>query len=256
MPITTSRACVSVVMPAFNLASFLRDSVNSVLAQTVPDLELLVIDDCSTDETRSVASDIARNDSRVRVIGSEVNLGGAGARNLGLAAASGRYVAFLDGDDLWAPDKLERQLEVMESTSATLCYTALRKIDVNGNAFGEPQGVPKSIGYRELLGNPIIGCSTVLLDYDALDRPLMPDIRKRQDFAFWLSLLRNGAVAQGINEPLTFYRVRPGSLSSNKLSAALHVWDVYRDYERLPLHVALPSFISYATRAFRKRLNR
>lgn len=255
-PTDNSSHRVSVIMPAHNLESYLEDSARSVLAQTMGDLELIIIDDCSTDGTRGIAENLAREDARVQVLASERNLGGAGARNLGLAAARGCYVAFLDGDDLWAPAKLEKQFALLESAGAQLCYTAIRKVDAQGRTFGDIQTVPDSVDYHGLLGDPLIGCSTVLLDYEALGRPLMPDIRKRQDFAFWLMLLRTGATAVGINEPLTFYRIRPGSLSSNKLSAALHVWRVYRDFEHLPVHRAVPNFISYALLALRKRLNR
>lgn len=253
---STDRPLVSVIMPAHNLEDVITPSVASVLAQTVTDIELLVIDDASTDETADVVTALAEKDARVRLIRSERNLGGAGARNLGLRSARASRVAFLDGDDMWHERKLEHQLEVMRATGAELVYTAMQKIDMSGKMFGKVQQVPESVGYDELLGNPLIGCSTVLLNYAAVGRPLMPDIRKRQDFAFWLMLLRKGARAVGINEPLTFYRVRPGSLSSNKVSAAWYVWRVYRELERLPLVKAVPSFVSYALRAYLKRLNR
>ncbi|WP_043316530.1 glycosyltransferase family 2 protein [Microbulbifer sp. HZ11] len=247
---------VSVIMPAFNLAGFLASSMESVLNQSHRALELIVIDDCSTDQTREIANIFAARDSRVRVLHSSENLGGAGARNMGLQAARFPYVAFIDGDDLWDPEKLARQIKVVKEQDAQLVYTAIQKVDSFGNQFGAVQSVEHHVDYSTLLANPLIGCSSVLLDYNALGRPKMPDIRKRQDFAFWLKLLREGAVAKGIDEPLTYYRVRPGSLSSNKLSAALYTWRVYRDFERLPLWRAIPNFISYAFRGFRKRLNR
>lgn len=250
------RPAISVVMPAYNVAAYLAVAAGSVLAQSYRDIELIIVDDCSTDETPGVAQHISEADPRVCFLRTECNLGGAGARNLGLQAARGRYVAFLDGDDSWAEDKLEKQLLALQESGAQLCYTAIRKMDAEGILFGKLQSVPDSVSYQELLGNPLIGCSTVLLDYEAVGRPLMPDIRKRQDFAFWLSLLRNGSKAVGINEPLTFYRVRPGSLSSNKLSAAAYTWRVFRELEHLPLYRAVPKFLSYAARAFGKRLNR
>ncbi|HEX6928802.1 MAG TPA: glycosyltransferase family 2 protein, partial [Gammaproteobacteria bacterium] len=219
-----TKANISVVMPAYNLAAYIEASVNSALRQTWRDFELIVVDDGSSDETAAIVERLAADDSRIRLLRSDGNLGGAGARNLGLARARGRYVAFLDGDDLWHPGKLERQLDVLQDTGAEICYTAIQKVDAGGRPFGRVQAVPASVDYAGLLGNPLIGCSTVLLDYEALGRPLMPEIRKRQDFAFWLMLLRNGARAVGVNEPLTCYRVRPGSLSANKMSAAWHVW--------------------------------
>lgn len=247
---------VSVIMPAFNMAGFLASSMESVLNQSHRALELIVIDDCSTDQTREVANTFAARDSRVRVLHSSENLGGAGARNMGLKAARFSYVAFIDGDDLWDPEKLARQIKVVKEQDAQLVYTAIQKVDSFGHQFGAVQSVERHVDYTTLLANPLIGCSSVLLDYDAVGRPKMPDIRKRQDFAFWLKLLREGAVAKGIDEPLTYYRVRPGSLSSNKLSAALYTWRVYREFEQLPLLRAIPNFISYALQGFRKRLNR
>ncbi|WP_334078977.1 glycosyltransferase family 2 protein [Microbulbifer sp. M83] len=247
---------VSVIMPAFNVAAFIQESIESVLNQSHSDLELIVVDDCSTDRTGDIVSRLASKDSRIRVLITDENLGGAGARNLGLEAARSRYVAFIDGDDLWHPEKLMIQLTAVKNQAAQLVYTAVQKIDSSGSPFGVVQGVQQEVDYKALLANPLIACSSVLLDYDAIGRPLMPDIRKRQDFAFWLKLLRKGAVARGIDEPLTYYRVRPGSLSSNKISAALHTWRVYRSFEMLPMSQALPSFISYACRAFMKRLNR
>lgn len=247
---------ISVVIPAHDIDDFISIAVDSVLGQTWRNVEVIVVDDCSTDDTVNRVEEVAAQDPRVRLLRNSMNLGGAATRNRGLEAAQGKYVAFLDGDDFWAPEKLERQMQYMQESGAELCYTAIQKMDVDGIPFGKLQSVPDSVNYQELLGNPLIGCSTVLLDYEAVGRPLMPDIRKRQDFAFWLMLLRNGTKAVGINEPLTFYRVRPGSLSSNKLSAAHYVWRVYRELEYLPLYRAVPHFISYAARAFGKRLNR
>ncbi|WP_369413304.1 glycosyltransferase family 2 protein [Microbulbifer sediminum] len=247
---------VSVIMPAFNVGSFVAASIESVLNQSHSEIELIIVNDSSTDGTGEVLDRFAAIDSRVRVINSLKNLGGAGARNLGLESAQYRYVAFIDGDDLWHPQKLSRQIFDIKSRGAQLGYTAIQKVDSLGNPFGDVQCVEQEVDYNTLLANPLVACSSVLLDYEAVGRPLMPNIRKRQDFAFWLKLLREGAVASGINEPLTYYRVRPGSLSSNKLSAALYTWRVYRSFEYLPLAKALPNFISYALRAFLKRLNR
>lgn len=249
-------ASVSIIMPAYNLADYLEESINSVLEQTFPDFELIVINDSSTDKTAEVAEYLASCDSRMRVIHSDRNLGSAGARNLGLSASCAKYVAFLDGDDLWHPKKLEKQLSKISEHGVDLVYTAMQKIDADGRPFGAVQKVKDSVDYGALLRNPLIGCSTVLLDYDAVGRIGMPDIKKRQDFAFWLKLLRRGAVASGLNEPLTFYRVRAGSLSSNKCSAAHYTWQVYRRLEGLSVAQTIPCFSSYIVHAIAKRFNR
>lgn len=246
---------ISVVMPAYNLAKYIKHSLESVLNQTHTDLELIVVNDCSTDETGDLIEKLACFDSRVNVYHNRKNLGGAGARNVGLAAARFRYIAFIDGDDIWHPEKLKKQMETLKNSDVQLSYTAVQKIDSSGKAFGAVQQIAPVINYDGLLSNPLIACSSVLLDYDAVGRVLMPEIRKRQDFAFWLKLLRKGIVARGINEPLTYYRVRHGSLSSNKLSAARYTWQVYRSHEGLPFWRALPNFLSYAFRGMLKKLN-
>ena len=247
---------VSVIMPAFNVERYIRQAMTSVVEQSLSDLELIVVDDCSQDTTLKEIEEMASRDARIRILVTEGNSGSAAARNIGLESAKGRLVAFLDADDRWAPEKLQRQVDKMRCENAQICYTAVQKVDVHGRRFGEIQDVPTDVDYAKLLGNPLIVTSSALIDFKVLGKPLMPEIRKRQDFAFWLQLLRNGAKAVGINEPLTYYRVRPGSLSSNKLSAALNTWHVYRKFEKLSLRRAVPAFVSYVFHAFQKRLNR
>lgn len=247
---------ISVIVPAYNVDKFLEESVNSVLVQTFQNIEIIIINDASDDNTGALADRLATVDRRLKVVHSKINLGGAEARNTGLRMARGRYVAFLDGDDLWDKDKLALQLATLKSTQAQICYTASQKIDELGKQFGHVQQVIPKVDYFTLLGNPLIMTSSACFDFEALGRPLMPNIRKRQDFAYWLKLLRTGASAVGINKPLTYYRVRSGSLSSNKISAARYTWLVYRELEFLPLFKAIIYFSSYAQNAFLKRLNR
>jgi teichuronic acid biosynthesis glycosyltransferase TuaG len=242
---------VSVITPVHNLADHLAAAVNSVLAQTYGDWEMILVDDCSTDNSVAVASGFIARDTRVKLIRLDKNSGAAVARNTAIAGAQGRYIAFLDGDDLWQPDKLQKQLAFMRQNNSAFSYTAYRIIDEHGKELSVFR-VPGEISYRDLLRTNVIGCSTAMYDAGKLGKVYMPAIRKRQDFGLWLFLTRTGGAAHGLPEPLTSYRLRSTSLSSNKFYAAWHVWKLYREVERLPLWQSIRCFSEYALRAFFK----
>lgn len=234
---------VSVVMPVHNAAATLGSSVRSVLAQTHSDLELLVTDDASKDGSPELLAELAATDERLRFRPAPERGGAARARNLAIERARGDYVAFLDSDDMWLPEKLERQLDFARLAQAPLTYTAYYKID--GDHTGEaaefsPDGrvvrARSHVGYREMLLQNHIGALTAMYDRNRLGRRMLPDIRKRQDYALWLSIMRPGITARGLDEPLALYRYqRAGSLSSNKLSLVPYNWSVYREHEQLSL---------------------
>lgn len=250
------KALVSIITPAWNLERHLPETIASVKAQTFADWELLIADDASTDGTLAVARAAAAADPRIRVLPGAAREGGAGARNRAIREAAGQYIAFLDGDDLWYPQKLEKQLALMRETGAALSYTGFDSIDAEGRRLGPALRVPARVTYAELLGNPAIGCSTAIYDSARLGKVYMPSIWRRQDFGLWLEILRRIPFAAGLDEPLAAYRVRPGSLSRNRAVAAWYTWRLYRDVERLPLTTALRAFCSYAWRGLRKDLNR
>ncbi|MFJ8627505.1 glycosyltransferase family 2 protein [Kitasatospora sp. NPDC093550] len=234
---------VSVVMPVHNSVATVGASVRSVLAQTHADVELLVTDDASTDGSMDLLQDLARQDERVRPQPAPEQGGAAKARNLAMARARGKYVAFLDADDMWLPEKVERQLAFAEAGDAPLTFTSYYKVD--GDYVGEaatftPNGrvvaARERVTYRDMLVQDHIGALTAMYDRSLLGTRLMPDMRKRQDYALWLSIMREGHPARGLQEPLAVYRSgRAGSLSSNKLSLVEHNWKLYRDHERLSL---------------------
>ncbi|MFG2825648.1 glycosyltransferase family 2 protein [Kitasatospora sp. NPDC048365] len=234
---------VSVVMPVHNSAATLGASVRSVLAQTHADVELLVTDDASSDGSMDLLQDLARQDERVRPQAAPQQGGAAKARNLALARARGEYVAFLDSDDMWLPEKTERQLAFAAASDAPLTFTSYYKVD--GDYVGEardftPNGrvvtARERVTYRDMLVQDHIGALTAMYDRSALGTRLMPDMPKRQDYALWLSIMRDGHPARGLREPLAVYRAgRAGSLSSNKLSLVEHNWALYRRHERLSL---------------------
>jgi teichuronic acid biosynthesis glycosyltransferase TuaG len=239
---------VSVITPAYNAASYIAETIESVIAQSHKDWELLVVDDGSSDGTAQIISEYAAKDQRVRLIQSPGNEGAGPARNRALAAARGRYIAFLDGDDIWLPQKLERQLRFMQTSGAYFTFTAYEMVSEAADKSLRTIRVPCTKSYRDLLANTNIGCLTVMLDTRRTGRVSMPAIPVRQPLVLWLRLLRTYGEAQGLDEVLARYRVRPGSISRNKRRAALGVWRVYREYERLPLLEAVWFFAHYALR--------
>ena len=238
---------VSVIMPTYNSAPFVAESVAGVLAQTFTDLELILIDDGSTDGTLDLTEALARADARVRLLRTPVNGGAAESRNLGISEARGRFIAFCDSDDVWRPRKLERQIALMKQNGWAFTFAAYDKIDEAGRPLGHV-GVPASVSYGELLKTCVIGCLTAVYDTQQVGKILMPLIRKRQDFGLWLRLLKQVPRGYGIQESLATYRVRTGSISANKASAASYVWRLYREVEGLSLVRSGWYFAHYAVR--------
>ena len=238
---------VSIVMPAYNASRYISEAINSVINQTFQDWEIIVVDDCSTDDTSAVVSQISTVDKRVRLVQLQENVGAGNARNIAISAAKGRFIAFLDCDDLWLPSKLEIQLKFMIENKHPFVYAAYSKIDFNGGVLGT-MGVPERLNYTDLLKACYIGCLTVIYDTEYFGKVYMPVIRKRQDYALWLKLLKEIEFAFGQNVVLAKYRVHVGSISSNKLDAARYTWSVYRDIENLGLRKSVFFFSNYAVR--------
>jgi teichuronic acid biosynthesis glycosyltransferase TuaG len=243
---------VSVITPAHDAERFILETIRSVQAQTDPRWEMLVVDDASRDATSEIVREVERTDPRVKLIRLPQNRGAAAARNAGMDAARGKYVAFLDSDDLWLPEKNAVQLEVMERTGAEFTFTDYRMIDEESRVIGRPIRVPPTIDYRGLLKNTIIGCLTVVLDRAACGASRMPNIRRHEDLALWFALLKRGMIARGIPRDLARYRIVRGSRSRDKIATARNMWRVYRDVERLPFADAAWCFGHYAVRAYLK----
>lgn len=242
---------VSIITPAFRAEEVIAQTIASVQAQTHVHWELLVADDCSPDATRSVVADFARQDQRIHLLALDRNGGPAAARNAALARARGRWIAFLDSDDLWLPQKLERCLAIAQATNAALVFTGFRRISSDGTQTGRYIGVPPRLGYTQLLGNTAIATSTVLLDRrqtgDISMQPVYYD-----DFVCWLGLLKRGLLAQGLDEDLMRYRMGAQSVSRNKKNSALQVWNIYRETEKLGLTASSWYFANYALRGWLK----
>jgi teichuronic acid biosynthesis glycosyltransferase TuaG len=236
---------VSIIMPAFNAAETISESINSVISQDYQDWELIIVNDNSNDNTSAVVASYQMKDSRISLLSVRDNLGPAGARNLGIQAASGRWIAFLDSDDLWCRCKLISQLNFHKANQVTLTYTRYRRISFDGRETGHLVSAPPMISYSQLLGNTAIATSTVVIDLRALGhKPVMKNVYY-DDFCCWLEILRNGGTAMGLNLDLMRYRVRAGSVSRNKFNSAIQVWKIYRNEERLNIFVAVRSLISW-----------
>ena len=248
---STPKPAVSIVMPVYNGEAFIVKSIFSVLQQSFQDWELIVVDDVSVDTSVNCVKIHSAEDERIRLIQLDMNSGAAVARNKAIDYARGRYIAFLDSDDLWLPHKLERQLAFMEQTGASFSFSAYEKIDAYCNPLGQV-GVPAKVEYSDLLKTCSIGCLTAIYDTKYFGKVYMPNIRKRQDFGLWLSLLKRTNYAYGLNEVLAQYRVRPDSISANKLSAAKYQWMIYRDIEKISLPASIYYFGNYAVRGLLK----
>jgi teichuronic acid biosynthesis glycosyltransferase TuaG len=243
---------VSVVTPVWNAAATLPATVASVRAQSLGDWEMILVDDGSTDGSLALARALAAADGRIRVLAQPANLGPAAARNRGIRAATGRYIAFLDADDLWRPEKLVTQLGFMRAGGHGLSFSAYRRIAADGTPLGTVR-VPARISRDELLKGNVIGCLTAVYDTAVFGKVEMPPLPRRQDYGLWLELLRRVPYAHALQQVLADYRVRAGSLSADKLGAARATWRLYRDFERLPPLRAAYYFAHYAANGLAKR---
>lgn len=244
---------VSIVVPVHCAQAYIAETIESVRRQTYQNWELLLVDDCSTDQ--SVAVIRRYQDERIRLIEKEKNEGAAKARNTGTAQARGRYLAFLDADDIWDSEKLEKELAFMKTRKAAFVFTAYEFGDEDASGTGKIVSVPKRLTYRRALSRTVIFTSTVLFDREQIDAALlhMPAVAS-EDTATWWQILRAGHTAYGLNEPLVIYRRPAKSLSSNKWQAIRRIWYLYRRVEEVSLPFAAYCFILWAVRATLRRL--
>lgn len=227
---------VSIIMPAYNCERFIQQAIKSVQNQSMNVWELLVVDDVSTDSTCEIVEEMAKEDTRIHLLRNERNMGPAYSRNRALEKAQGEYVAFLDSDDLWLPEKLEHQIQSMEKSGALFSATSYGQINSTGKDLSVFCIPPMKTEYKKMLAlsNPI-GNSTVMYNRNVLGEYRVPPIKKRNDFALWLKILKDTPYCMGIDEVLTMYRVRENSISSNKLDLIRYHWQLYYEIENLGL---------------------
>lgn len=222
---------VSVLMPVFNAAAVLERAVASVRAQSLPDWELLIVDDGSADESAAVIAGCAADDARIHTLAQGRNTGAAAARNRALAMARGRYIAFLDADDAWLPEKLDRQVGMMQRQDAALGFSGFWR-EENGS-YARVR-VPERVTRGRLLRGNVIGCLTAIYDRARLGDMPMPDLRLSHDYALWLDILGRIDHAAGLDEPLAIHHRSRGSLSASRLRSLQGTWGMYRSHLGLP----------------------
>lgn len=245
---------VSIIVPVHNAEAFIEQTCLSVFNQTYPDWELILVENGSTDGTVKLLHEM--KDPRIRVmIAPEGVKSAAGARNAGVAEAVGRYVCFLDADDLWKPDKLSKQIEFMNENKAAFSFTGYEFADEMANPTGKIVKVPETISYKKALSNTTIFTSTVMFDTTLLPRDAirMPEIPS-EDTALWWQVLRRGYTAYGLNENLVIYRRPAKSLSSNKMVAVSRIWNLYRNWEHFGILKSCFHMCGWAVRAVLRRI--
>ena len=218
---------VAIITPSYNSSMFIPETIEAICNQTYQNWELLITDDCSTDNSVSIIKSYANKDSRIKLLKTDVNSGAGVCRNESIKAAKGRYIAFCDSDDVWMPQKLEKQLAFMKQKDCALSYSSYMIMDENNNVYGAVIST-KEVDKNSMICDCGIGCLTAMYDTGKVGKMYMPLIRKRQDWELWLSILDKCKVAYGLKEPLAYYRIRKDSISSNKVSLIKHNIRVYQ----------------------------
>ena len=241
---------VSVIVPVYNSEKTIEKAIKSVVLQTYSNLQILVVDDCSTDNTVNIIKNMAQEDSRICYYINSKNLGVAETRNFACNQAKGTYIAFLDSDDEWYPEKLQLQLEYLSQFEGDICYTAYEIVDKYKDNVYKKYMVPLQVSYKELLKENVICCSTVLIKKEILDKNPFTTEYFHEDFILWLNLLKKGNIAIGLQQYLTRYT--KGGRSSDKINAMYNRWQIYRKYEHLHIISAIYYFVFYGINGIRK----
>lgn len=223
---------VSIIMPVYNVEKYIKNTILCIQKQTYENWELIMVDDNSSDSSCKIIQQFIDNDSRIKLIRSKENRGAAVSRNIGIKQAKGRYLSFLDSDDLWKENKLTKQLEFMEKNNYSFTFTSYQLVNEDGTLMNKVVHVPPTIDYKKALANHIISIITVIIDREKIPEVIMPDIRHGQDTAAWLKILKDGQTAYGLDEVLSFYRQVPTSISSSPLRRVTRTWDIYRKAEK------------------------
>ena len=247
-----SAVLVSVIMPAYNAEKYIRQAISSVLNQTHTNLELIVIDDCSTDHTYEIIEELASKDTRIRCYRNEQNSGVAKTRNRGFDLCCGEYVALLDSDDLWRAEKLEKQLSLAQSRNADIVYCSYAMIDDTGAHSFQDFIVPEETDFDGMLIRSCLSCSTVLFSATIAAKYRFDNRFYHEDFALWMKMMQDGCRAFGLSEILADYRISRSSRSHNKLKAARNRWHIYRSELKLPIVKSVCCLAEYAWNGFRK----
>jgi teichuronic acid biosynthesis glycosyltransferase TuaG len=230
---------VSIIIPTFNSEKFITETIQSVQNQTYRNWEIILIDDCSSDKTVALILEIAITDNRIQFFQLAENSGTGVARNLGVSKAIGRYISFLDADDLWKPEKLQKQIGFLTTNKLPFTFSFYDCIDEEGKLLNKRVEAPLNLSYRQLFFCNYVGNLTGIYDVDYFGKITISSIRKRQDWMLWLTILKKIKVAKPVAESLTFYRIRENSISTSKFDLIKYNFAVYRRFHRFNLPLAL-----------------
>lgn len=236
---------VSIITPAYNAAAYIAETIESVIAQTYTNWEMLIVNDCSKDNTAEIIQNYAAKDKRIKLINLKQNSGAAVARNTAIQNAKGRYIAFLDSDDLWKKEKLQKQIEFMQQNGYAFTYTSYEHFKETKENIQHQVQIPKSLNYNQALKGNKIGCLTVMLDRKQIAN-IHFTAQRHEDYILWLNILKQGTIAYGIQESFALYRTgNSKSISGNKLQSALWTWKVYRESQKLSVVKSMYYFLYY-----------
>ena len=242
---------VSIIVPMYNAEKFIRKTIESVLAQTYQNWEMLIMNDVSTDNSLAVVSGYAKKDKRIKIINTEKNVGVVKGRNFLIDLASGKYIAFLDADDYWHNEKLEKQIKFMKEKNASISCTEYTRVKENEEKINDVI-IKEEISYNDMLKNNYLGCLTVIYDAEKIGKRYFKELEKNEDYVLWLEIVKDVNTIYGLKENLAYYRVLDNSRSSNKVKTAKVRWEIYRKIEKLSLLKSIYYFLHYAIRAVLK----
>lgn len=249
-----TQTLISIIMPMHNSAAFVGEAIESVLAQSYREWELIIVDDESTDASVSIVEAYAQKDSRIRLFRNPKPIKMPSApRNMGLSMAKGRYIAFLDSDDMWLPEKLTQQIPLMQNPQVAIVYSNYEKMTESGKKTGRVIKAPRQADYKKLLRGNVIGNLTGIYDKEKVG--IIPFLNiHHEDYAMWLSILKRGFIAQNTGTVAARYRLSSSSVSTNKYRVLSWQWNIYRNIEHISIMKSTIYFVSYAFKAFLKTL--
>lgn len=246
---------ISIITPMYNSEKFIKETIESVIRQTYTNWEMIIVDDFSSDKCSEIVKSFTEKDKRIKYIRNEFNKGIAESRNIAISNSSGRFIAFLDSDDIWNKDKLEIQINTMIEKNLAMSFTAYELIDGDSKEINKVIYNKKSIiSYNHQLKGNCIGCLTVMLDRSKINFDISFKNVKHEDYVLWLDILKNGYVAYYIDMNLAKYRKLNKSASSNKLKSALWTWNIYRKIEKLSIYESIFYFIHYSYKSIKKAI--
>ena len=242
---------VSIIVPMYNAEKFIGKTIESVLAQTYQNWEMLIMNDVSTDNSLAIVSLYAKKDERIKIVNTEKNVGVVKGRNFLIDLASGKYIAFLDADDYWHNEKLEKQIKFMKEKNASISCTEYTRVKENEEKINDVI-IKEEISYNDMLKNNYLGCLTVIYDAKKIGKRYFKELEKNEDYVLWLEIVKDVNTIYGLKENLAYYRVLDNSRSSNKVKTSKVRWEIYRKIEKLSLLKSIYYFLHYAIRAVLK----